>query len=257
MKNNGGYIYTKDTEVLQISYAQYTQLMRREEETRELKQVSILTLANLRDLLVSLEGKEGEKDASSVTETPVSSQPVSSQEKPEPAPPPSAEKPAPPPPAEEPAPAPAAPEEQPAAPVEQKPKKATPKAKIPPIKKEIALHFSKKDGSGRLFDVFKEYYAALNDMCGGMMRVTMKDGICSLWNYDEWEEFAFVDLFEKQLRVAVSPKYADELKSLTSCDVPRLLARRRKLIGVLIDGMDEGLLGVLEKAFNEAGAEAK
>ena len=254
MKNNGDYIYSKDTEVLQISYAQYTQLVRQDEEARNLKQVGILTFSKLRDLLASLEREnKEEKQATPAAKTKATPQPASPQEKHEPTPPP--------PPAEESAPAHEeqpvpSPEEQPA-PVEQKQKKATPKAKIPPIKKEIALHFSKKDGSGRLFDVFKEYYASLNEVCGGMMRVTMKDGICSLWNYDEWEEFAFVDLFDNHLRVAISPKYANALKSFKQCDVPRLLARRRKLIGVLVDGMDEGLLGVLELAFNEAGTEAK
>ena len=89
------------------------------------------------------------------------------------------------------------------------------------------------------------------------MRVTMKDGICSLWNYDEWEEFAFVDIFNQKLRLAVSPKYAEMLKPMKSCEVPRLLARRRKLVGVEVEDLNELILDVLAKAFSEAGSEAK
>jgi hypothetical protein len=125
---------------------------------------------------------------------------------------------------------------------------------VPAIKKDIFDHFKKVDSSGKLFDVFKQYYSDLNNSCGGTVRVTIKDGICSVWNYDEWEEFAFVDIFEEGLRVAVNPHYADRLKSLESCEVSRLLARRHNLVCVKTSVMDQVLLDVLITAFNEIGA---
>jgi len=137
------------------------------------------------------------------------------------------------------------------------PKKAAAEGiEIPPIKKDIAAHFNKVDESGRLFNVFKQYYACLNDTCGGTVRVTMKDGFCSLWNYDEWEEFAFVDMFEGQLRVSIDPRYKDALGSFEFCDVPRLLSSRRKLICVKVDDLNNTMLEVLVKAFEEVGMTA-
>jgi hypothetical protein len=127
---------------------------------------------------------------------------------------------------------------------------------IPPIKKDVSAHFNNADESGRLFSVFKQYYACLNDACGGTVRVTIKDGICSLWNYNEWEEFSFIDIFEGQLRMAVDPRYTKALQSLNLCEVPRLLASRRNLVCVQVDGLNNTMLEVLVKAFEEVGLTA-
>ncbi|MDF7808968.1 hypothetical protein P4E94_16090 [Pontiellaceae bacterium B12219] len=127
---------------------------------------------------------------------------------------------------------------------------------IPPIKKDVSAHFNSQDESGRLFSVFKQYYACLNDACGGTVRVTIKDGICSLWNYNEWEEFAFIDIFEGQLRMAVDPRYTKALQSLNLCEVPRLLSSRRSLVCVQVDGLNNTMLEVLVKAFEEVGLTA-
>ncbi len=130
-------------------------------------------------------------------------------------------------------------------------------SEVPPIKQGIIDHFNKLDESGRLFNVFKQYYTYLNEMCGGTVRVTMKDGFCSFWNYDEWEEFAFVDIFEGQLRVAVDPSYTDALKSLSLCEVPRLISNRRNVICVQIGDLNNVVLDVLAKAFSEVGMQVK
>lgn len=127
---------------------------------------------------------------------------------------------------------------------------------IPPIKKEIAEHFNAQDASGRLFNVFKQYYTCLNESCGGTVRVTMKDGVCSLWNYDEWEEFAFVDIYESELRFAVDPRYTNDLASLNFCEVPRLLASRRSLVCIQSGDLNKTMLDVLAKAFHEVGLAA-
>lgn len=143
--------------------------------------------------------------------------------------------------------------------VEAKPKvarKVTNNMNVPPIKQDISDNFNKSDASGRLFSVFKQYYTCLNDSCGGTVRVTMKDGFCSLWNYDEWEEFAFIDLFEGQLRISVDPRYTSELQSLSLCEVPRLLSSRRSLVSAQVDGLSNTMLDVLVKAFEEVGLTA-
>ena len=127
---------------------------------------------------------------------------------------------------------------------------------IPPIKKDVSVHFNSIDESGRLLSVFKQYYACLNDSCGGTVRVTMKDGFCSLWNYDEWEEFAFVDIFEGQLRISLDPRYTEALQVLNLCEVPRLLSSRRNLVCVQIDDLNNTMLEVLVKAFEEVGLTA-
>ena len=123
----------------------------------------------------------------------------------------------------------------------------------PPIKEEIAQHFNTRDESGRLLNVFRQYYTCLNDTCGGTVRVTMKDGFCSLWNYDEWEEFAFVDIFEENLRFAVAPRYMDALSALSICEAPRLLSSRRNLVCVQVDDLNTTMLNVLVTAFKEVG----
>ena len=130
-------------------------------------------------------------------------------------------------------------------------------SEVPPIKNEIAEHFNKFDDSGRLFSVFKQYYTCLNEECGGTVRVTMKDGFCSLWNYDEWEEFAFVDVFEGLLRISIDPRYTDALKSLCLCEAPRLISSRRNVICVQVDDLNNTALNVLTKAFSEVGMQVK
>lgn len=129
-------------------------------------------------------------------------------------------------------------------------------SELPPIKNEITEHFNKYDETGRLFSVFKQYYTCLNEVCGGTVRVTMKDGFCSLWNYDEWEEFAFVDIFEGLLRIAIDPRYTDALKSLNLCEAPRLISSRRNVICVQVDDLNNTALDVLAKAFSEVGMRA-
>ncbi len=127
---------------------------------------------------------------------------------------------------------------------------------IPPIKKDVSVHFNQLDESGRLFSVFKQYYTCLNDACGGTVRVTMKDGLCSFWNYDEWEEFAFIDILEGNLRISVDPRYTKALLSLNLCEVPRLLSSRRSMVSVLVDDLNNTMLDLLAKAFKEVGLPA-
>ena len=126
-------------------------------------------------------------------------------------------------------------------------------ASIPEVKQNIADRFNLVDASGRLFSVFKQYYICLNEACGGTVRVSIKDGVCSLWNYDEWEEFAYVDVFDGGLRFCMDERYGDELVRLSGCEVPRLLSRFRRLSAVNIGDLNETLLTVLVQAFNEAG----
>jgi hypothetical protein len=124
---------------------------------------------------------------------------------------------------------------------------------VPPLKESIANHFNKLDESGRLFSVFKQYYTCLNDTCGGTVRVTFKDGFCSFWNYDAWEEFAYVDIHEEQLRIGLAERYTEDLKTLNLCEVPRLLASRYNLVCVQVDDLNKRILEVMTKAFSEAG----
>jgi len=242
-KGTNSYLYAKDAETLQISYAQYMTLKEKVEEARNIQKVKESVLSDLRKFLAT------GSDANPV-ESPPSSPAPSPAPKPHKSPaPPVVEKVSPPPPVVK----------EKAAPVKkaEPPVERTDMPQVPPIKKEIAQHFNKFDESGRLFNVFKQYYTCLNDACGGTMRVTMKDGICSLWNYDEWEEFAFVDIFENHLRIAIDPIYTDEVKSLSLCEVPRLLSSRRNLICVQVDDLNNLALEVLTKAFKEAGMQVK
>ncbi len=236
-KSAKNYLYAKDAKTLQISYAEYTVLVEKIEEARHIQEVKETVLSDLRKFLGG---------SNTVPAEPPASKPESRRQ---PVPPVEEKKVSPPPVAEEKSASPG--------------KKAAPRLEradmpqVPPIKKEIAKHFNKLDESGRLFNVFKQYYTCLNEACGGMMRVTMKDGICSLWNYDEWEEFSFVDIFENHLRIAVDPIYTDELKSLSLCEVPRLLSTRRNLICVQVDDLSNRVLEVLVRAFNEVGMQVK
>ena len=230
-KKAKGFLYAKDAKILQLSYAQYKGLMKKVEEAEEIQKVKATVLAELQAFLSGKPVAKRSAKAAAAAKKKIPS--ISDLHLYEP-PLPKTKK-------EEPAPAP----------------QATDAPKIPPIKKEISKHFNEVDESGRLFSVFKQYYTCLNDACGGMMRVTMKDGICSLWNYDEWEEFAFVDIFEGKLRIAVDPAYTDDLKSLSLCEVPRLIATRHNVICVQVDGLNNQVLEVLIRAFNEAGKLAK
>jgi hypothetical protein len=128
---------------------------------------------------------------------------------------------------------------------------------LPPIKKEVADHFNRLDESGRLFSIFKQYYTCLNESCRGMVRVTMKDGVCSLWNYDAWEEFAFVDIFDGQLRIALDSFYTDALKSLSLCEVSRLVSNRRNVIGVQVSDLSNPVLEALVNAFERVEEKVK
>jgi len=279
MKDENNYLYEKKANVLQMPFDEYEKLIKQVAQTNDVKKNAQSALDGLKSALTAISSApafkvppKGEtytppvlsstpkKESKSAPVAPAPEKKAEPKPAPEPAPAPEkktepAPAPAPekkeePKPAPEPAPAPEKKaESKPAA----KPKKASAK-NIPAIKKDILDHFKKADGSGKLFEVFKHYYAELNDACGGTVRVTIKDGICSIWNYDEWEEFAFVDIFEENLRIAVNPHYADRLKSLESCEVPRLLARRHNLVCIKTTEMDQTVLDVLITAFNEIGA---
>jgi hypothetical protein len=252
MSNAKTYLISKDNGKLQIPYADYIILKERAEEGQNILKVRKAVLADLQRFL-------GQAKAEKVSmPQPVKAEPKTVQTKPA-APQPAVEK--------------VSVEfgsetsmnatekktETPVADVHRKAPKSRTVAEgivIPPIKKEIADHFNQLDESGRLFSVFKQYYACLNDTCGGTVRVTMKDGFCSLWNYDEWEEFAYVDIFEGHLRIALDPRYTDLLKSLSLCEVPRLLSSRKNLVCVQVDDLNNTMLDVLVKAFEEVGLTA-
>lgn len=244
----------KDSGRLQIPYAEYTELMEKMKLAQRLQEARDVVLAELK----SFEGVDVQSglDAVPSMEEVARRSPKATKKSPAPAAAPVAEKKVKEVVKEKPAPAPKA------EPVVSQPKDEAGEPvvaeglDVPPIKKDIALHFNKLDESGRLFNVFKQYYVFLNNSCGGTVRVTMKDGFCSLWNYDEWEEFAFVDVFEEKLRVALSPRYTDKLESLSFCDVPRLLSSRMELVCVQVDGLNNTMLDVLTVAFKEVGMAA-
>lgn len=243
MKMVAQYLISKDTGKLQLPYAEYISLMEKAKEARRIQQVKDDVLA---DLQRYLEGKLSEKasyrkavtkpvrdtsPSSAIHENEINPKKVSVEFSAEESNNRSSDN----------------PQETGAS---SRPK---PPAEIPPIKKEIAAHFNTHDESGRLFNVFKQYYTCLNESCGGTVRVTMKDGVCSLWNYDEWEEFAFVDIFEGDLRFAVDPRYTSDLSALDFCEVSRLLASRRNLVSIQVDDLNKTMLNALTKAFNEVG----
>jgi hypothetical protein len=241
MKKDKAHLYAKDTQQLQIPYAEYKDLMDKVEQARRLNETRSHVLANLKSFPNGNRGTENQP-VSAVTEK---SLPIEAA-------------------------APAKPEkvsvefsaEEPERAVEEVGQEAPVRvpdlsADIPPIKSEITDHFNKTDASGRLLNVFKQYYTCINAACGGTVRVTLKDGFCSLWNYDEWEEFAYVDIFDNHLRIAINPRYTDELKSLKLCEVPRLLSSRHDLICVQVDDLNNMVLDVLNKSFREAGTVAR
>jgi len=257
------YLISKDNGKLQLAYKDYLVLMEKVEEAKRIRTVKNDVLALLESALngvsttiAHVEVEEKLEQASSPVEeqesSPVEERASSSVEEKveaenmkEPA---EAVKEAP-----APAPRPAAA----ATPAASKPQSQSSNVEVPPIKKEIETHFNKLDESGRLLNVFRQYYTCLNDACGSPVRVTIKDGFCSLWNYDEWEEFAFVDIFEGHLRFAVDPRYTDALSALSLCEVPRLLSSRRSLVCVQVGDLNNTMLEVLAKAFEEVGISTK
>lgn len=252
MNNDQNFLYAKETELLQVPYDEYTDLMEKAEEAQRLLKVKTAVLSDLQQFL------EGAPVASS-PETPVKAKEVPAP-KAEPVTPKLES-------VTEPQPISEAPSEKVSVEFSaDAPKPHQPQAPaagrdqvsdVPPIKKDIIGHFNKLDESGRLFNVFKQYYTCLNEACGGTVRVTMKDGFCSLWNYDEWEEFAFVDIFENLLRVTLDPRYTDALKSLNLCEAPRLISSRRNVVSVQVDDLNNVVLNTLTKAFSEAGVQTK
>ena len=127
---------------------------------------------------------------------------------------------------------------------------------VPPVKKEVEDYFNAHDASGRLLNVFMQYYTCLNESCQGVVRVTMKDGICSFWNYDKWEEFAFVDAHESQLRFTMNPRYREDLSSFDFCEVTRLLEARGSYVSTKVEDLSKTMLEVLTRAFDEVGLTA-
>ena len=247
MSDTNHYLFTQNTKTMQIPYEEYMELVEKVEEGRRCLAIREQVLAELAAVLGTKPPapKKNAQPQPSTPAEPVKNEVVA----------PQVETPVPEPVAKTPVPAPEPEEKKPApAPVatDRTPSKQV--ANVPPIKQDIASHFNRVDESGRLFNVFKQYYTCLNDACGGTVRVTLKDGICSIWNYDEWEVFAFVDVFDGRLRIGVNPRYTEQLKALDLCEVPRLLARRHNLICVQVDDLNKTVLGTLVKAFDEAGA---
>jgi len=248
----------RDDGLLQIPYKDYMALMEKVTEGQQLRQIRDKVVSNLKTMLQTDSCVEAitAKVDQAMASAPAPKKPAAPAPKAQAAP---APEPAAPAPKAKVTPAPEPPPVAKKAP--QQPAQAAAPAKAnevdtPPIKKDISAHFNKLDESGRLFSVFKQYYTCLNDTCGGTVRVTMKDGFCSLWNYDEWEEFAFIDIFEGHLRIALDPRYTDALQSLSFCEVPRLLSSRRSLVCVQVDDLSKTMLEVLVKAFQEVGLTA-
>lgn len=247
MKEKNNYLYTDNAEQLQIPYEEYVELIEKAVEGQRCREIKDQVLARLAGVLgIPQSAHQKESQATALEEKiPVAKEVAA----------PSPEKIS----AE-----PSVPATVPPVETKKKEQAATPELNpskqpvvdAPPIKKDIAEHFNKVDESGRLFNIFKQYYTCMNDACGGTVRVTIKDGICSIWNYDEWEEFAFVDVCDGRLRIGVNPRYTDQLKSLDLCEVPRLLASRHSLICVQVDDLNPRVLDTLVTAFNEVGAKA-
>lgn len=246
MDNAAQYLISKDSNSLQISYEDYMVLMEKAEEARRIRSVRDEVLGALEAFLdghseARVETNKNEAKVSSASRT---TENLVDEKIMEPAEPIKV--------SETPAAKPVAAE----ATAEISARAKLSDIEIPPIKEEIAEHFNKHDESGRLLNVFRQYYTCLNDSCGSTVRVTIKDGFCSLWNYDEWEEFAFVDIFEGNLRFGVDPRYTEALSALSICEVPRLLSRNRKLICVQVDDLNTTMLNILAKAFKEVGLAA-
>jgi hypothetical protein len=264
MKDRQDYLYAKDVEKLQIPYGEYASLMEEMEKASNISQVRERVAADLQrvlngnasvapetqqeDLTVEETQAPIEQHVHAEPDTPAESDhpaepemPAESKAQEDEIPRPEVEEATTPSEVEE------SPEQQPNANVRAE------MGEVPPIKQEIAEHFNTCDESGRIFNIFKQYYTCLNESCGGTVRVTMKDGFCSLWNYDEWEEFAWVDIYEDLLRIAIAPRYTDALKSLSLCEAPRLISTRRNVICVQVGDLNNTVLEVLAKAFSEVG----
>jgi hypothetical protein len=240
------YLISKNNDSLQISYEDYIVLMEKAEEARRIRATRDEVLAALEAFLNghSATAAETAKHDATAGSTASATEPLKggesrkSAETIEATSPPAAK--------------PVAAEES----AELKARLNPSNIEAPPIKDDIAEHFNRLDESGRLLNVFRQYYACLNDSCGSTVRVTMKDGICSLWNYDEWEEFAVVDIFKGNLRFGVDSCYAADLSPLNLCEVPLLLSRRRNLVCVQVDDLNTTMLDILAKAFKEVGLAA-
>jgi hypothetical protein len=245
MDESSQYLISKDNNSLQITYEEYVVLMEKAAEAKRIRTIKEEVLAALEAFL---DGHSDSESDPKKSETQASSQACPAEtlegenkESAEPA---------------EVSVTPAAEPVAAEAPAEGNARAKSSDIEVPPIKEEIAEHFNTFDESGRLLNVFRQYYTCLNDSCGSTVRVTMKDGICSLWNYDEWEEFAFVDIFEGDLRFSVNPRYTDALSALSTCEVPYLLSRNRKLICVQVGDLNTTMLNILIKAFKEVGLAA-
>lgn len=243
MTEKTNHLYTDNTKMLQIPYKEYVDLNEKAKEGRRCMEIKAKVLADLSSMLgdsrpndltgpspmtPEVEQRPQPQQPSPIEEA-IVEVPISKSEskvKQEAAP-------------------------EPAAPVQRNTKQT--QGEVPPIKKDVAEHFNKVDASGRLFNIFKQYYTCMNDSCEGPVRVTIKDGICSIWNYDEWEEFAFVDVFDGRLRVGVQSRYLTWLETLDLCEVPRLLTSRYNLICVHVDDLNQTVLDTLIMAFSELG----
>ena len=240
MDKAGQYLISKDNGKLQITYEEYMVLMEKAEEANRVRKTMDGVLADLEHFL-SGSSTVVPKEQIKEKEERIAVEAVEAEEVSDPAETLQAELP------------PEAPSDAAEKPAGAKARVKSANIEVPPIKKEIEKHFNKLDESGRILNVFRQYYTCLNDACGSTVRVTMKDGFCSLWNYDEWEEFAFVDIFEGNLRFAVDPRYTDALSALSICEVPRLLSSRRNLVCVQLGDLNSTMLNILVKAFEEVG----
>ncbi len=244
MTGQNNHLYTDNTKTLQISFKEYTELVEKAKEGQHCMAIKEQVLNDLAGVFgeslasCSKESLSPEPEIEKMSSPPPATEKVSveySANDPEPK-------------AEQ--------EENPAPVVTVQKKTKSPEGEAPPIKKDIAEHFNKVDGSGRLFNIFKQYYTCMNDSCTGPVRVTIKDGICSIWNYDEWEEFAFVDILDGSLRIGVNARYTEQLESLALCEVSRLLASRHSLVCVQADDLNQTVLNTLVTAFSEVGVAA-
>jgi len=230
MNNGHKYLFSKEKGCMQLPYSEYMVLMGKYQEGIELRRVRAEVLADLAHII-------GKKNVPSARP----------------------EKTAPPNKASELSPKPSAADSRarPAGAGRRAAQGGSEPAKAAPaLKQDIQIHFNKLDASGRLLNVFQQYYTCLNASCGGTVRVTMKDGFCSIWNYDEWEEFAFMDIFKDQLRICLDPRYASSLKAVTACEVPVEFSRRRELFCVAVDHLNKTVLDVLTQAFHDVGQPA-
>ena len=247
------HLFERDSERLQITYDEYVKILEQTQKVRKIKLIGTDVMLELQHVASALTENlnamppriEFDAPAQNEQSKPPPDEPAepAQESAPEPTEEPSRK------PAEEPPPRTEEPKRSPPPPAHSK-AKGKKKGKVPPIKKNVAQHFNRMDPSGNLYPLFVRYYNRLNEMCPGTVTVTMKDGICSFWNYDEWEEFAFVDVVEGGLRIALDPRYAEALGSHPQYEAPRLLANRRKLVSIIVTGLDDIALSALTRAFS-------